>query len=190
MMDSLIDILTKTTKRHTIIEPKKKGQITISGGDKFTELFNIKGFGTVKSLSIYPDTCDSTDIKIEIDGKTVYDSSTADNGFIYTNGIYLIFGDKNNFRIAYNGSSKIDYYTCYTSTSPSALCDSISINSLYMFDTSVNNIATIPESYFNKNTAFLSDGGIEFKESFIVSAKRRSSTSEGYIYAGIEYMML
>ena len=187
-MHSLIDIMGESQKRYTMVEPKATGTIAISGSNGSTELFNIKGSGVVKCLSILTNTNCETGIKIEIDGKTIYDSFIG-IGYLSGSGFYLMFGDKNNLKLFYHTSVK----HCYLQHCSNfyyynyILLDETKI---FPFDTSSDNIATLPNSdHLSAHAVFLSDGGIEFKESFVVSAKRRDSPSKGYVYAGIEYMM-
>lgn len=187
-MHSLIDIINDSQKRYTMVEPKTSGSITISGSGGSTELFNIKGSGVVKSLAILTRN-GYTGVKIEIDGRIVYDSFTGP-GYIYSSDRYLVFGDKNNLEVYYN-SGVFNMYRFVCSVSERYyVTRTFSDGLMYPFDTSADNIATIPKmDHLSGDTLFLSDGGIEFKKNFIVSAKLRETSSDGSVYAGIEYMM-
>lgn len=188
-MNSLIDIMDESQKRYTMVEPKTIGSIAISGSGGDTELFNIKGSGVVKSLAILTGNS-HTGVKIEIDGRIVYDSFTGP-GDIYNSNTYLVFGDKNNLEVYYNSNVFNMYRFVCPVSERYYMTRTFDNDHIYPFDISVDNIALIPTSsgHLSSHTLFLSDGGIEFKKNLAVSAKLRETSSNGTVYAGIEYMM-
>lgn len=202
-MHSLIDIINKSKNKYSIVEPKKPGNyITVkgelSGSISSTELFNIKGSGVVKSLDISPYDDVDIGVKIEIDGKTVYDSTVRDKdsgyytGYIANNSVHLIFGDISRLYSIYANSEIQHYYRTYYTYFKYYSNTRILPEQIFPFDISKDNMTqTFSSSQdISKNTLFLFEGGIEFKKSFIVSANHIDSTSAANIYAGIEYDIL